>query len=224
MDSREHKHRNRHRLCYKCDQLQESDKEIYKFEVWHRGYGSIYDNYNFTIQLCSQCALGVDLKWFNEEPEIIDGYYEKYKYEEKIEELIDSFPIENQEYVRNDFMGRQDWIDMKLGKLPDEKYKEYGFYSPSQINAYREKFPTCNHPIDIIYNGESKGCKCVFGAYGEYGQKADEHNVSDECYNCKHYVKRYEPRKEMIHSEFEEYQRYYIGKLNYLKFKDEYEK
>ena len=71
-------------------------------------------------------------------------------------------------------MDSQDWIDMKLGILPDEKYEAYYMISPRQIKAYEERFTTCEHPVNVYSNiGEGfEYCMCPFGAKGEYGQKA----------------------------------------------------
>lgn len=225
MTTREEKHLNNERLCYYCDTLQKDESQINHWSMYGRGYGSDFDSSRFSIQLCNDCNKPEYEEWFCEEPEI-DDYCEVYKNEGKISDLINSFPIENQEYVWNGIdgwgMDRQDWIDMQLGVLPDERYEEYGMYSPRQVNAYKERFPTCEHPVNVIWNDGSKGCWCPFGASGIYGQKAKE-NLSDECYGCKHYMKRQSEIKEMSSGMFNKYKKYINAKINIEKYKDLFE-
>jgi hypothetical protein len=225
MNTREFKHQNKERLCYCCDELQEDKNKLIIYNISSRGYGSIFDNCRFSVQICRQCDKPEFREWFYEDPEVKD-YYEIYKHEEKIKNLINSFPIENQEYVWNGmdgfWMERQDWIDMELGILPDEKYEEYGMYSPRQIKAYEERFPTCEHPVNVIYNDGSKGCWCPFGAQGEYGQEIGS-NISEECYGCKHYKKREKPIKEMDRDTFDKYEKYMNAKIHIEKYKDLFE-
>lgn len=116
-------------------------------------------------------------------------------------------------------MDSQDWIDDKLGILPDEVYEEeYNMYSPRQIKAYEERFPTCEHPVNKVYNDGSKGCWCPFGTNGNYGQEVGL-NVSDECFNCRHYKLRETPIKEMEYETYEKYKVYIQGR----EFKDLFE-
>lgn len=218
---------NHEGICFKC--LNKRD-DLNKYSLYRSEYGSSFDNNYTYLQICKDCEPKGMKEWFNEEPEMIDGYCANYKHEGKILEFVDTLPIEGQELFWNrcaygacaDSMNSQDWIDMKLGILPDEVYEEYGMYSPTTIRLYEERFPTCNHPINKIYNDGSKSCWCVFGASGNYGQKTGC-NVSHECAKCEHYVPRYEPIKEMTSNEWEQYKKYYIGKLNYLMLKDKFE-
>lgn len=216
---REFKHKNKERLCYCCDTLQKSADKIHilKINNYDRGYGSNFDGCNIEIQLCDKCYKEEHAKWFNEQPVIIDDYIKEYTYEEDINNLIKSFPIENQEYVLNhtgDYieMDREDWINMQLGILPDEKYKEYGMYPPSEIKAYEEKFPTCEYPVHRIYDDGSKGCWCPFEAYGEVGQKTSA-NISNECYYCEYYKKRETPIKDIKDEDFQDYKLYIKSQL-----------
>ena len=227
MDSRDFKHQERDRLCYCCDELQATPDLLNDFCIQDRGYGSIFDSSNITIQLCSECSKNVDPIWFTEEPKLEGGYCEEYIYEDVIRKFIDSFIVENQEYINNEqdcgYMDRQDWIDYQRGILPDEKIETYHIHSPRQIKTYEDNFTTCNHPINIIHPSY-KSCRCEYGACGGYGQLANEHNISEECYNCKNYIKRFEPIKEMDEQQYECYVRYSQAKKNYLELKDEFEK
>ena len=56
---------NKERLCYCCDIFQPSKKNINKYSVSCRGYGSIFDDCYFTIQLCDKCKQKIKEKWFN---------------------------------------------------------------------------------------------------------------------------------------------------------------
>ncbi|WP_425203801.1 hypothetical protein [Priestia megaterium] len=217
MNTREYKHEHNELLCYKCDTLQEDKSSLIEYHMCCRGYGSSFDNDDFTVQICHKCNKPEYEKWFNEEYEKED-YHETYKHEGDIIILISSFPIENQEYIENDYMERQDWIDMKKGILPDEKYEEYGMSSPRQINTYKERFTTCEHPVNAVFNDKSKACYCPFGATGKYDQIADEWNISTECFGCQQYEKRSTVIKEMDYDKFQRYKQYMLGKLYRAEF------
>jgi len=225
MFNRTYKHLHKETLCFHCDQLVEKKEQLYIYSMSGRGYGSSFDSCHFTIQLCSTCNQPEYETWFNEEAKK-EEYVQEFQYEESIINLIHSFPIENQEYIWNGMdsysIPRQDWIDMQLGLLPDEKYEYYGMFSPRQILAYEKRFSTCKYPIDVVYSKGSIGCRCPFGAFGEEGQ-VPSINISEECFSCSHYEKREKPIKQMTKDEFETYKTYIVGKLNYLTYKEQFE-
>lgn len=191
---------NRDTLCHKC--LQDKD-DIKKYSTYGRGYGSKFDNDNETIQLCYECRkeIGEDLeKWFNEIPEYDeDEFYENYKYEEEIIDFIDKLPIQGREIVVNQtssgacsyFLDSQDWIDIKLGIASDEVYKRNNLYSPSEIKAYKERFPTCKHTYLKVWSDGSSGTRCSMHS-GVSGNKdfTCSSNISSECYYCDSYEKK----------------------------------
>jgi hypothetical protein len=217
---------NYENICFCC--LQEKPR-LNKFKIYGRGYGSSFDNNNTYLQICEDCKPEGIEDWFNEEPEITNGYCEEYKYEDNIFEFVNTFPLQGQELFYNRLssdgwgMNSQDWIDMKLGILPDEIYEEYGMYSPRQIKAYQERFSSCEYPTNIVWNDNSKGCWCPFGASGKFDQKADEYNYSTECYSCEFYKQRETPLKTFDNDTYEEYEKYIRGKLHISKFKNLFE-
>jgi hypothetical protein len=149
----------------------------------------------------------------------MNDWCEDYKYENNIYDFIETLPLEGKELFQNTcssdgyHMKAQDYIDMKLGILPDQKYKEYGMYSPSERKAYEDRFPTCEYPINRIWDDDSKGCACPFGASGEYGQVIDEDNISKECYYCKYYKNRETTLKTIDAEDFSDYKLYIQSKL-----------
>ena len=206
------------RICFKC--LKESDN-IHKYSIGYRGYGSDFDNFNTIIQLCDDCDCKELDKWCNENPEI-NGYYEDYKYEKNISDLVDTFPIQGRELFENQCSNgahaynieSQDWIDIELKIAPDEIYKQYGMYSPSERNAYEERFPTCENVYLKTYKDGSGHCKCNYGAYGEKDGSCSL-NISNECFYCKHYkkkgfdfVRKVEEEKYIIKSKLKEVKMY----------------
>ena len=182
------------KICFKC--LKEKDN-IHTYTLGYRGYGSGFDSFNTILQLCDDCNHEELDIWFNEQPEIIDDYCEEYKYEDNIYEFVKSLPIQGRELFDNQCasgacsypMESQDWIDVELGIAPDNIYKKYGMYSPSEINAYKERFPTCENVYLKTYNDGSGGCRCDYGAYGERDGSCGL-NISDECYTCTRYKKK----------------------------------
>lgn len=190
--------KNRETLCHKCLQ----DKEdIKNYSIYGRGYGSYFDNDNETVQLCSECRSGIeeDLdKWFNESCEY-DGYYENYKYEEELCDFINELPIQGREIVVNqtsygacaEHLDSQDWIDIELEIADDEVYKRNGMYSPSEIKAYEDRFPTCKHTYLKVWSDGSSGTRCSKHPFVS-GNKdfTCSNNISTECYYCDDYEKK----------------------------------
>ena len=71
----------------------------------------------------------------------------------------------------------------------------------------------CQYPVHIKYSETSIGCACPFGAFGEYGQKADI-NVSEECFKCALYKVRETPIKEMDRVTYKKYEQYMQGQVH----------
>lgn len=174
-------------ICFKCL----VKKITTTYSLYRSNYGSSFDNNYTYMQLCDECKPKDIKKWFDEEPELIDGWCEDYKYEDCIIEFVDTFPVEGQELFWNrcaygacaHTIESQDWIDMQLGILPDEVYEDYGMYSPRQIKAYKERFPVCKYTYITEYKDGSRGSNCPYGAFGdEVG--SDGLNPSSECYEC----------------------------------------
>lgn len=190
--------KNTEDLCHKC--LQEKS-DIKTYSIYGRGYGSNFDNCNQYLQLCLECRKGIeeDLdKWFNENPEF-DEYYEEYKYEENIINFIDNLPIQGREIVENqtshgacaEYLESKDWIDIELGVASDKTYKKYGMYTPSEIKAYHDRFPTCKHTYLKVYSDGSAGTYCSkhIGVSGKKDFTCSS-NISKECYYCNDYERK----------------------------------
>ena len=220
---------NPENVCFNC--LKETT--VNKINIPALGWGSQFDNFSTRIHLCDNCYKSTNPDWWK--LNIIQGKTnwggEYYEYENEILQFIDQMPLAGQELFYNRYatgafvsyyMEAQDWIDYKLNILPHEKCKEYGLYSPQEKQAYKERFPICQHPINVIYEDESKGCWCPFGAYGEYGQKIGL-NICDECYECKYFEKRRTPIKYISEKDWIDYKLYYIAKLKEEEFRNKFE-
>lgn len=210
-------------LCWNCLQ-DKSNIQIIK--IHEMGYGSKFDGKSTEIHLCDECYQesikdDTDL-WSMEEiqcewdKEDNNGFTE-YKHEDKMIQYINNLPIQGKQFVQNEFangwnagwlMSAQDWIDYQLDMLSHDKCKEYMLYSPEEINAYKERFPTCQYPTNKIYSENSKSCWCPFDASGGYGQKCDDNNISCECYECQFYTKRTTPIKDINKDDFDDYMLY----------------
>lgn len=207
---------NYENICFCC--LKEKSN-LEKFSLYRSEYGSSFDNNYTYLQLCEECKPnGID-EWFNEAPEMINGYCANYKYEKKIIDFVNTLPLQGQELFWNRCaygadaytMESQDWIDDRLGILPDEVYEDYGMYSPRQIKAYEERFPTCEYPVNVMFNDKSKGCYCPFGASGDYNQHTGN-KISAECFSCTRYKLRESSIKEMDNDTYKKYELYIRGK------------
>lgn len=198
-------------LCFKCLQKQDN---INKYSIHRSEYGSSFDNYYTYLQLCDECKKEIKEGWFNEEPKMIDKYCADYKFEKDILNYIDTLPLEGQElfwatcaygacvpYIKG-----QDYIDYELDILPEWKYEKYYMYVPYRLKIAKERFELCSEPVNVIYSDGSKGCWCLFGGSGEYGQKIrDKYDRPYECYNCDQFHKRYLKIKEMTNEEYKKY-------------------
>jgi len=103
-------------------------------------------------------------------------------------------------------MSGQDWIDYKLDILPHKKCKEYGYYSPEERKAYKERFPICDKVKFIIYEDGSKGCHCPLGAFGNENGTAEGHQTQNECYKCKMFSIRENEIETMTTEDFDIYE------------------
>ena len=185
---------NPENVCFNC--LRETD--VHKFHIEALGYGSSFDNFSTRMNLCDDCLKLTNPEWW--ELEIVDidnDFGGSYKYEDEILKFAKQMPVEGQElfYARYAYgacahsSGGQDWIDYKLGILPHEKCKEYGWYSPQEIQAYKDRFPNCKHVVIKVYGDGSKGSWCPRGAHGD-GDGNCGLNISDECYLCDKFIER----------------------------------
>ena len=186
-------------LCWHCLQIK-NPKEIHTIHFGSLGYGSSFDNFSSQLQLCNDCIKETNPEWWELEREKLDfdgshNFY-AYKYEDEIMNYIGSLPLASRELFYNtyaygacadSYIDSQDWIDYELGILSHEKCKEYGFTSPQESKAYKQRFPTCNHVYKKIYHDGSSACYCPYGASGNSDGTCNA-NISDECYMCEHYT------------------------------------
>lgn len=219
---------NPENVCFNC--LKETT--VYKIKIPALAFGSSFDNFSTKINLCDDCYKLTNPDWWKlniiKGETDCDGKY--YEYEDKILQFVNQMPLAGQELFWNryatganaSYMEAQDWIDYELGILPHEKCKEYNLYSPQEKQAYRERFPVCQHPVNVIYKNGSNGCRCPFGAYGKYEQKVGL-NICDECYQCKYFEQRKTPIKDILYKDWEDYKVYYISKLKQEEYKKKFE-
>ncbi|GFN32466.1 hypothetical protein [Paenibacillus xylaniclasticus] len=216
--------------CFKC--LQEKDvKQIY---IPSKGYGSGFDSWSTQINLCDECYKLTNPSWWelkdaDQDIEEYDEWYGSapYKYEDEIFKFAKSLEPAGRELFWNRYASHshwepQDYIDYELGNLSHEKCEEYGVYSPQVIEAYQTRFPTCQHPVHIIYDDGTVGCQCPFGALGREGQTVDL-NIWDNCYRCTYYQVRETTIREFKREDLNDYEIYYKAKLNHDKYKSKFE-
>lgn len=214
--------------CCKC--LEE--KQIKQIYIPSKGYGSGFDGWSTQINLCDSCFSNTNSEWWelrDAENKHGDDWYGDvpYEYEDDIFTYLKNLTPAGKEMVWNKYASDsywepQDYIDYEIGILPHDKCKEYSVYSHQEINAYEERFPTCQHPFNLVWDVDSKSCYCPFGAHGEYGQSTGA-NVSDECYGCQHYVERTTPIKDIKNEDHDNYKIYYQAKLQQEEFKSKFE-
>ena len=121
--TQEFKHANKECLCYHCNTLQKDSKQLKIFEIKNRFEKSLFAHEHFKIQLCSQCAteLEIEDEWFDNDSCLLPNG--SYLHECYIVGMVETFPIENQEYIFNCYndifcdnvngkrISREDWIE-----------------------------------------------------------------------------------------------------------------
>lgn len=110
--------------CMKCLKSIEDD-DGFVYEIRDMGYGSIFDSFNSDIILCKNCYIDSGIIWSQEivvSHSKFDYAFYKLRYEDDIEEYINSFPIEGQELFYNRIgsggwnMDPIEWIEMHMKK------------------------------------------------------------------------------------------------------------
>jgi len=219
-----------------CFNYLQSFPQLHEILIPALNHGSEFTNFSSRLKLCNNCLSLTNPNWWK--LEIIKSYSEynmmqlNYKYEKEILDFINKMPLSGQELfyarfgqgIRSDLMKGQDWIDYTLGILPHEKCKEYGYYSPQEIQAYQERFPICEHPANRICSEESKNSWCPFGAIGEYNQKCYDKGKDDKCYECEYFQERINPIRDIMECDWKDYEVYYKSKINAEKYKEMFEK
>lgn len=204
-------------ICYKC--LKKKDK-VHQIRIGGSGYGSAFDNFSTSLQLCDECFSESQKDkpiWDMEtvygqmhfdsytkksdypKEKIVDEYIDqRYRYDDEMYEYLSNLPLESKELVynsnsygacANSNMIPQDWIDYELGELPHKKCKQYGYYSPQEVAAYKERFPNCECVSIDKYKDGSQGSSCPYGASGDKDGNIGL-NIWDSCYMCTHFKPR----------------------------------
>jgi len=145
-----------------------NSEECHHINLGRPGYGSGLDGCEVDFNLCDDC----------------------------LRELIDSFTIEGQEKVinsgSNQYLSSEDWIRLHNGEMSDEEMEENHMYSPRQIKAYEERFPVCSNVKIIVYNDESSGARCPYGASGDKDGSTRNGNGDNHCFGCESFKEREE--------------------------------
>jgi len=189
-------------VCMKC--LCEGTTNV--VEIGGLGYGGQFDGFGTKVVLCDSCMADTNPEWWKltivtdtNENGVEIG--EQYECEEEILAFIQSCPLEGQELFYNslskDIWGYpllepQEWIDYQLGTLPHEKCKEYGLFSPQELEAYKARFPICAQVNKYVFPDTSSGTSCVYGAWGGEDGDCFSHG-STACHECQHFSVRETP-------------------------------
>lgn len=200
--------KDREGLCWNCLKTKE---HIHKIVIDEMGYGSYFDMFSTELHLCDECYNKHPEYWQLNTHEVWNGSM-AYDFEDEIFDFVDKMPLEGKQFFYNEFdkgmdarpMDPQDWLDYQLDLLPYEKCLEYGLYAPEEVKSYKERFPTCQYPVNRVYKDGSVGCWCPFGAVGDKGQKVGL-NISTECYKCEKYKKRETPLMNVLNEDWNEY-------------------
>lgn len=193
---------NHDKLCWNC--LKNSDN-IKIIKIPELGYGSYFDCFETEIHLCPECYEKTKELWSLKRVNNTEyvGMYDEYENEDKIIDFFEQLPPESKQFVYNQFdtgfdahpLPPQIWMDYHINKcLTHEQCEDYGLISFEIIKSYEDRFPTCKHPVNIVFEDKSVGCWCPYGAVGDKDQKVSI-NISHECYKCEHYVVRTKEEK-----------------------------
>jgi hypothetical protein len=180
------------KVCMHCLAIRDDIKPIM---IIGMGYGSIFDSTKTQIDLCDDCKALKPKEWWDMKEVITyddgeDFKFYKIEFENEIYEFILTCPNAGKElffnrYDREYYMEPQDWIDYELKILPHEKCKEYGRYSPQEIDAYRDRFPVCEHVFVNVYHDGSSNTWCYKNA--SVSGKSDGScsvNIGTGCFGC----------------------------------------
>jgi hypothetical protein len=161
--------------CDKCGSEEDvtNDEYGWKSEGWYYidlgrpGYGSGFDGCDVSFLICDNC----------------------------LHDFVNSFTLEGQEKIHNSgsnqYLSTEDWLRVHRDEMPDEEMEEKGMYSPRQVKAYNERFPTCKNVKITEYKDGSRGSRCLRFAFGDRNGQCGI-NVSEECFGCTFYKKRNE--------------------------------
>lgn len=218
-------------LCWNCLETKDNVRII---KIPELGYGSGFDGAGTEIHLCEECYQKSNpkiwgLKVLTDTDDKGNWMGEEYEYEKEMFAYFNQLPLVGQQFVLNEYQNGwcadhvlepQDWIDYEEKTISHEKCKELGLYSHQEIEAYRERFPVCEHPVNKHYSDGSCGCWCPYGASGRKDQTIDL-NISDECYMCEYFKVREKPRKDIKAEEWDDYKTFvlYKNKMDKLKAK-----
>ena len=218
-------------LCWNCLETKDNVRII---KIPELGYGSGFDGAGTEIHLCEECYQKSNpkiwgLKVLTDTDDKGNWMAEEYEYENEMFAYFNQLPLVGQQFVLNEYqngwcadrtLDPQDWIDYEEKTISHEKCKELGLYSHQEIEAYRERFPVCEHPVNKHYSDGSCGCWCPYGASGRKDQTIDL-NISDESYMCEYFKVREKPRKDIKAEEWDDYKTFvlYEKKMDKLKVK-----
>ena len=218
-------------LCWNCLETKDNVRII---KIPELGYGGGFDGAGTEIHLCEECYQKSNpkiwgLKVLTDTDDKGNWMGEEYEYEKEMFAYFNQLPLVGQQFVLNEYQNGwcadhvlepQDWIDYEEKTISHEKCKELGLYSHQEIDAYRERFPVCEHPVNKHYSDGSCGSWCPYGANGRKDQTIDL-NISDECYMCEHFKVREKPRKDIKAEEWDDYKTFilYGNKMDKLKAK-----
>lgn len=213
--------KNTKNLCYKC--LQKKDK-VHKISIGGSGYGSAFDNFRTSLQLCEDCykestkdkpiwnmktVYGHDhfvgryhypSKNELDEDEIVDEYIdERYRYDDEMSEYLHNLPLQSRElvYNRNAQGACADW-EMKAQDWIDYELDELSHRKCKQYGVYSPQERNA-------YEERFPNCACVVinkykdGSQGSscpYGAHGDRNGDVDlNIWKSCYMCSHYKPRE-----------------------------
>ncbi len=199
-------------ICMKC--LKEK-LDVKQYTLYERGYGSMFDGISSKLQLCDECKPENLEEWLDETPTFPyqDGMTEEYTREKNLYDFIESCPPAGKELFWNhyadgwnvDKFERSDALLIEAKIASDDVYRKYNMYTPSEIKASKERFPTCKHVFGVKYDDGSIGYRC--SCFDVRCNVENNYRYNTKCNNCPNYQQLVGERAIVSNEELEKKER-----------------
>lgn len=80
--------------------------------------------------------------------------------------------------------------------------------------AYKERFPKCQHPVNIIHSDGRQDSRCPNDVSGGYNQTCKDGQYGEYCFQCPYYKERTTPIVDISSDDEGDYMIYALYHMN----------